>query len=105
MSKEKTLKGYYQAYADWLDNGAPEFEPFNRGLGLCHNVDFYCGDEYLQFVGDLREEQDALFEDAELDEIYPFGGRETFYEEMETDTSYLNKERVAWVRSHLEEKK
>lgn len=91
----KTLKEFYQAYAAWLDAGAPEGQPFDRGYGLCDNL----YDQYYCHRG-LMNEMRGQFKKAGLDIDYPFGGSEVFEDETDNSTMHTNPLRVQWVKDH-----
>lgn len=102
MSPE--LKAFYRAYRDWLDAGAPEFEPFARFDGLCCNISRLYR---LEKPGDmelrkrLRDELGAQFRAAGLSDTFPFGER-SYYLRHDKDSQHLHKPRVKWVREHAE---
>ena len=91
----KTLKEFYQAYAAWLDAGAPSLEPFSRAVGLCGNLTIFTKDWHPLF--DAMKSQ---FEEAGLDHEYPFGGEESYYTYCYYGTAHLNPERIEWVKEH-----
>lgn len=100
MSEE--LKAFYIAYRDWLDAGAPNYEPFARHDGLCSNI----GRLYkVEKPGDttlrrrLRDELSAQFRAARLDSTFPFGER-SYHMRHDKDSQHLHKPRVKWVREH-----
>ena len=91
----KTLKEFYQAYAAWLDAGAPEDQPFYRDSGLCLNMDkFGCGrDAYIEMC--------SQFEAAGLNYKYPFNdGEGDYLIHIGQDDHYINPERIKWVKDH-----
>lgn len=89
----KTLKEFYQAYAAWLDAGAPEDQPFSRAFGLCDNLcDKGFHDLWRELKGQLKSEG--------YDPAYPFGGSEVFENETDDLTFHLNPERIKWVKDH-----
>lgn len=89
------LKAFYQAYAAWLDAGAPHLEPFSRGVGLCNNLRHFTDD-----WKPLRTEMAAQFEAAGLDPKYPFGGEADYDERLIDERQHMNPERIEWVRNH-----
>lgn len=93
----KTLREFYQAYADWVDAGAPDGNPFRREWGLCTNLYFfgYCDD-------DLLYEMSKQFEAAGLDPELPFNKDwDDYAREYKEDGSHLNAVRIQWVKDHL----
>ncbi|WBF77867.1 hypothetical protein W70_73 [Escherichia phage W70] len=90
------LKAFYKAYAAWLDEGAPDRDPFNRRKGLCYSLD-----HWPDYNFDLSEEMQQQFTDAGLCCEFPFDkGRYTYHKDTK---KHLNPARVAWVRKHAEE--
>ena len=91
----KTLQAFYQAYAAWLDAGAPNGQPFYRSSGLCSNL--------TRFTDDWEPLLNAMidqFKEAGLDHEYPFNGEESYYTHCQYGTQYVNPYRVEWVRKH-----
>lgn len=89
------LKAFYQAYAKWLDAGAPNGQPFYRRHGLCGNL--------TRFTDDWEPLLNAMidqFKEAGLDTIYPFGGEYAFETEYDNATAHLNPARIKWVKEH-----
>lgn len=97
----KTLKGFYKAYADWLDKGAPPYRPFSRGLGLCSNLQYYTGVENIFVLTRLERQLSDQFEDAGLSAAYPFG-EEAFDSYLDENNMHLDPNRIAWVKNQLE---
>ena len=92
----KTLKEFYQAYAAWLDAGAPQNKPFIRNAGLCHNLSIFTKD-YERLLNEMRSE----FKAAGLDADYPFNIDEAHYTySSRTMMHYMNYKRIEWVREH-----
>ena len=91
----KTLKEFYQAYAAWLDAGAPSLEPFNRSSGLCANIVIFT-DEPRELLREMKSQ----FKAAGLDSGYPFGCEGVYYMQCRNATQHLNPERIEWVRKH-----
>lgn len=96
----KTLKGFYKAYADWLDKGAPPYRPFSRGLGLCSNLQYYTGVENIFVLTRLERQLSDQFEDAGLSAAYPFG-EEAFDSYLDENNMHLDPNRIAWVKNQL----
>ena len=96
----KTLEGFYQAYLDWLDNGAPPYRPFSRGLGLCSNLRYYTGVENIFVLTRLERQLSDQFEDAGLSSAYPFG-EEAFDLCLDENNMHLDPNRIAWVKNQL----
>ena len=91
----KLLQAFYNAYAAWLDAGAPQYEPFCRESGLCHNLGKFGGDR------DAYIEMTRQFEAAGLDYRYPFNDGEADYMvHIGQEDHYINPLRVQWVKDH-----
>ena len=91
----KLLQAFYNAYAAWLDAGAPQYEPFCREAGLCHNLGKFGGDR------DAYIEMGRQFEAAGLDYRYPFNDGEADYLcHAFNDDQHTNPERIKWVKDH-----
>lgn len=90
-----SLQQFYNAYAAWLDAGAPDGQPFVRHTGLCINLHKFGGNR------DVLKEMSSQFKEAGLDEDYPFNDNsESYYRETYLDEIYLNPKRIDWVRYH-----
>lgn len=91
------LEGYLADWLAWVENGAPQFEPYSRGYGLCSNTDYYSeaesGNALIDALG-------AAFDEDDLDRDYPFG-RKAYDNASDNDTMHLDEDRLAWVRSKL----
>lgn len=87
------LKAFYQAYSEWLDEGAPDGYMFDRLSGLCYNL--WCWSDYTD---GLCSEMKQQFRKAGLDTEYPFDETREAY--LECDNMHLNPRRVAWVKEH-----
>ena len=90
-----TLKEFYQAYAAWLDAGAPDNKPFSRAVGLCANLT-----RFADAPDDLRREMIGQFKAAGLDSRYPFGSEVGYYIFYIFAKQHLNPKRIEWVREH-----
>lgn len=92
-----SIKEFCIAYLAWVEAGAPDDTPFSRRHGLCANYNYFCRDPYD--YGDYKawdEINDLVGGD------YPFGGKDTFYEEVDKNTTHLNPARLAWVKEHAQ---
>jgi hypothetical protein len=106
MSPE--LQAFYNAYATWLNDGAPEtrgangalLSMFARNIGLCTNLVLYCARSGVK--QEYRGPMEAELFDQLGRESYPFGGSVLYNEEARGGTSYLNAQRRAWVHKHSE---
>ena len=102
MSPE--LQSFYNAYALWLNDGAPEIHDkarvvtttFARNVGLCTNFDRYIMDHGIRNGHLLGAEMFDQFER----ESYPFGGATLYNDEARRNVLHLNAERRAWVHKH-----
>ncbi|UVD31661.1 hypothetical protein Pondi_00020 [Escherichia phage Pondi] len=93
--QNKTLQQFYNAYAAWLDAGAPHKQPFYRDAGLCHNLGKFGGDR------DAYIEMGRQFEAAGLDYKYPFNDGEGDYLVKSYESHHhINPERIKWVKDH-----
>lgn len=95
------LAEFYEAYSDWIDDGAPEGEPFSRRVGLCGSVCLYLKSKGCNF----REREVALllmrkqFIKAGLSRDYPFNNADnSYYLESIDGAIHTNKNRMAWVK-------
>lgn len=98
MPQSKELTEFYQAYAKWLDEGAPNWEPFRRDCGLCLNLYKYTQEEEL--LNRLDKELWQQFEDAGLNVYLPFNIKTSYRDEKRTQTCFENPLRIKWVRDH-----
>jgi hypothetical protein len=99
----ENLKAFLRAWLDWVEAGAPEDDVFERSCGLCNNFNWYMRNQnVLEF--ELGGEMDALIEVFKmdgLDETYPFGGEDAYFDEGPNNVMHLNSARLAWVRSKI----
>lgn len=97
MSKvqSKELTAFYRAYKQWLDDGAPDKDPFHRCCGLCVSVEDFITEPFT-----VEEELHYQFKDAGLNPDYPFG--EWNYEYRSSNwEQHLDPLRIKWVEDHL----
>lgn len=94
------LKMFYITYLAWLNNGAPQDEPFDRSSGLCWNIELYTG----EIFSPIQREMMAQFHAAGLRDVVPFNiiGASYGIEAM-SKTCHENPARVAWVIKHATE--
>ncbi|AXH72680.1 MAG: hypothetical protein [Caudoviricetes sp.] len=100
MKQSRELTKFYNAYHDWLMNGAPIHDIFSRCAGLCHNLTLYCVRNKID--KNFSKQMGKQFEKAGLDKEYPFG-EEQYINCFMNDTSHLDPNRIAWVKAHLTE--
>jgi hypothetical protein len=92
----KTLKDFYQAYAAWIEAGAPNGSPFSRSAGLCYNLQLFTED-----YSALLYEMSSQFKSEGLDKHYPFNiGEEDYQYSSKKRNQYLNSRRIEWVMNH-----
>ena len=91
------LMEFYKAYAEWLDKGAPEHEPFQRGYGLCGNLAFNWKPVWYELIQKMVRQ----FKEAGLHGEFPFDadGREYMINKVD-QKQHLNPRRIAWVRKY-----
>lgn len=94
----KLLKEFYVAYWNWLNCGAPDEEPFQRHIGLCTNLEWWCTNNNHPNE-DLVPELIKQFRSAGLSMGYPFGVLE-YKKDMKNETQHLNPLRIKWVEEH-----
>lgn len=95
------LKQFLTEWLAWVDNGAVEQDPFERGVGLCGSLDRWVRRVFPD-NNDLQQEvydelQELLFGD------YPFGGKELYSREAMHNEMHTNELRLAWVRRMIGE--
>ena len=99
MPQSKELTEFYQAYAKWLDEGAPIDGPFLRYEGLC-------GATHGTLNGiKIRRELRQQFAEAGFPmkgrHYFPFNNSTgEFLLEVDERRSHLNPLRIKWVRDH-----
>ena len=104
------LTQFYQAYAAWLDAGAPNNdveEGMSRYYGLCSNLFWYCRrSSLLDSAIDVTEmELRSQFRNAPSGEVtLPFNRYEdamsAYHDEKNMGLCHTNTRRVQWVRDH-----
>ena len=90
MSPE--LRVYLQSYYTWATTGAPDWEPYWRWMGLCHNAP----------IGVRAELTDLLRAEFGQRYAYPFGGESEYHRRGEAHSQHKNPKRLAWLRRVLE---
>lgn len=103
MSPE--LRAFLQSWQNWVDYGAPDNDPYDRGDGLCacavdylvshpeHGIDVELKRIFgLRWCGDIDTPRDPLF---------PFGGERLYDDQMYANTAYKNPRRLTWVAVQL----
>ena len=101
MKQSSKLTVFYNAYHDWLMNGAPIHNIFSRKYGLCRNLNrFYDYGDY-KYDPYLHEMRNQFFY-ACLNTEYPFG-EDRYYNSFTSQTAHLDPNRIAWVKAHLTE--
>jgi hypothetical protein len=100
--QSELLTQFYQAYAGWLDAGAPEGIIFSRQRGLCWSAVEWISATGKTGTDALLEEMDHQFVAAGLDPTFPFnnGSVQQFGREKVTNSKHLNEQRIQWVREH-----
>lgn len=99
------LKSFLSAWLDWVEAGACEAQPFQRGHGLCANFDSWLDESCTDHdvidgeIADLLE----LFASEGLSEAYPFDSRDSYISAHERREQHLNEARIAWVRSKVKQ--
>lgn len=95
------LAEFYRAYSDWIDDGAPESEPFSRRVGLCGSLCSYLASKGCRFpVRDMALQlMKSQFIKAGLSRDYPFNNADNSYcLESINGEIHTNKNRIAWVK-------
>ena len=95
--QSEELTAFYRAYVKWLDDGAPDEQPFFRSFGLCSAIDVFLDNLWKR--SQIKNEMSQQFEAAGLHARYPFGNIE-YYRRMEKGTVYKQLARVTWAREH-----
>lgn len=97
------LTEFYQVYQDWLNKGAPQFQPFCRSDGLCINMYYKWKErETHGSLFPIKNEMKRQFLDANLSSTYPFHKDENHYNyEANQDIQHLNPLRNQWIADHL----
>lgn len=93
----RKLIAFFKAWLDWVDNGAPERDPFSRSSGLCHAAE-EGGHDVRSELKEIfyREAHAGLIEDP----VYPF--EEGDYDKrLEEWSMHECPKRIAWVREKL----
>ena len=78
-----------EAYCDWLDRGAPDYQPFLRASGLCGNA-FVCGG-----YGASDAVERAVRD--EFGNAFPFGAAD-FFARRDANTQHEDPARIALAR-------
>ncbi len=88
------LIAFLKAWHDWANNGAPQWEPFDRTSGLCENSFEASGD--LEIIRGIRGELQRMFDWK----THPFG-QENYINRIYSATQHECPKRIAWVRERL----
>lgn len=101
VEQSEQLTEFYESYAGWLSQGAPQDAPFKRDEGLCWNLTFFareCGYDTLKLGGEFQTQLTK----AGLGVAYPFDDRfgARFSEARARQELHLNTKRIQWVQEH-----
>ena len=102
MNKE--LKRFLSEYLVWAEAGGPDWFTFDRGFGLCDNLDVWCEDLHEDETWEVTEEFRSLLPktgDPEGDR-FPFG-KEDYYARSREGTLHECPKRLEFVRKVLKE--
>lgn len=100
--QSQLLTDFYRAYLEFAEEKANPFD-FQLTLGLCSNLrKFFKGCENSDSYYDTSDEMYQQFDDAGLDQSYPFnlGYVSSYTEEMRVAGAAKNEMRTQWVRNH-----
>lgn len=100
----KELKRFLSEYLAWTEAGAPAGFTFDRGYGLCDNLDVWCEDLPENEAWEITEEFLSLLPktgDPEVDR-FPFG-KDDFYVRSREGTLHECPLRLEFVRKILKE--
>lgn len=92
------LLEFYNLYQEWAEADAPEHPYFDCGKGLCWNLDMHEG---ATNQSGLIYEMTDQFDEADLDEEYPFGDQELYAHESQQHIHHRNKERLSWLAQRI----
>jgi hypothetical protein len=95
MAQSQKLTDFYNAYNNWLNDGAPAHELFSRETGLCSCIIMWLPG-YLQII-----EMRSQFAAASLSTCYPFNEEFDDYLADTNKGAHLNPKRIQWVKDHL----
>ena len=87
---QPTILSFLEAYLKWIEEGAPQYKPFDRTFGLCSSAAIY-GIDYYQMAGHFKTD-------------HPFNP--SIYEytnESNKGTHHLNPKRIQWVKDKIKE--
>lgn len=98
------LLQFYKAWDAWADEAvetgqAPDHMSFDTWHGLCGCLEEWTWDSQINIP--LMDELHSQFHQAGLEVEYPFGGRSTFFDEVDMDTIHCNPERRKWVKARI----
>ena len=97
MKQSQKLTDFYNAYNNWINNGAKDCYEFDRRSGLCHSLD-----RFSKFSKDPNWEMKAQFAQARLNTVYPFDKDNFDFEHNSHHyVMHLNLKRIQWVKDHL----
>lgn len=102
--QSKLLTQFYQEYNTWLENGAPDKQPFQRNAGLCWNLSmvFEPTKKDADLWEEIKKEMECQFYESGLGQITPFNDLENRYDdEARWYTSHKNEKRIQWVKDHI----
>jgi hypothetical protein len=101
MTQSAKLTEFYQSYAKWLDEGAPDHKPFSRRFGLCTSFDDFMRDSYGAIDQACIAELYEQFVAAGLSGNYPFDTHMAYGEARHLARQHRNPKRIQWVREHI----
>lgn len=103
--KETHTRNYLRDYVAWVEGGALPHKYFERGDGLCDNLDnwmFYHISDDPDMWGDCHEVLEGWFEAEGLNLAYPFhdGQEPPFRRELLAKEVHLNAARTEFARKY-----
>lgn len=101
--QSELLTKFYQSYYEWIKNGSPRGEPFNRHWGLCSNIGIFTIENYETILEEMIDQ----FINEKFDPYLPFqnvNSGQQYRIETSSESCHLNKARIKWVVDHLSTK-
>lgn len=93
----------------WLEQAEAEHPPmFITRLGLCYALEMWLSNRSTTpaqretLTEELRQKIREYSRVNKLNYIYPFGGKQEFFHELQHQSAHKNPMRIAWVKEQLQ---
>jgi hypothetical protein len=102
--QSELLTQFYRAYFEWVNNGAPEQNPFSRYHGLCGALRQWANRNAQLEYPKLKDELLAQFMKETTSFLHPFHTfAQEYNREVDRGEAHLNLDRIKWVKDRAQQ--